>query len=79
MTDDTVDLRDVSPSTLVGRRVAKRFNTGIYIGTITETWKAADTHEQHWAIQFDDNDGMDLDLSELNTAFELYKIYPHEY
>ena len=79
MTDDTVDLKDVSPSTLVGRRVAKRFNTGIYIGTITETWKTADTHEQHWAIQFDDNDGMDLDLSELNTAFELYKIYPHEY
>ena len=79
MTDDTVDITDVSPSTLVGRRVAKRFRIGIFIGTITETWIDDDNFDQYWCVVFDDTDVHDLNLTELTTALQLYKLYPTEY
>ena len=79
MTDDTVDITDVSPSTLVGRRVAKRFRTGIFVGTITETWIDDDKFDQYWRVLFDDTDVHDLTLTELTTALQLYKLYPTEY
>ena len=79
MTDDTVDITDVSPSTLVGRRVAKQFRTGVFIGTITETWIDDDNFDQYWRVLFDDTDVHDLTLTELTTALQLYKLYPTEY
>jgi hypothetical protein len=77
-TDEVTRIKELLKTTLIGQRIAKRFDDGIYIGTVTGTW-TADDHHQQWTIRYDDEDGEDLDLAAIREAISLYKIYPHEY
>ena len=60
-TDDTVDTKKVTSSTIMGNQISKRFQYGIFPGTIVATW-TNDNHIQQWRVKCDDDDGKDLTL-----------------
>jgi hypothetical protein len=78
LTDDVTELKEMITHTLIGKRISKRFEKGIYLGTVTSTW-IDDDHHQYWRIRYDDEDGEDLNLKEIWEALTLYKLYPNEY
>jgi hypothetical protein len=71
-------LKELITQTLIGKRISKQFEKGIYLGTITSTW-IDDDHHQYWRIRYDDEDGEDLNLKEIREALTLYKLYPNKY
>ena len=73
MTDDIVDTKHTSPGTLVGRRVAKRFHDGIYIGTVTDAWIDED-HVHYWTVTYDDHDFEDLNFVDIHESLALLDI-----
>jgi hypothetical protein len=78
LTDDITKLQELITQTLIGKRVSKRFSTGVYLGKVTSTW-TNDNHHQYWRVRYDDEDSEDLNLNEIRDSLSLYKLYPHEH
>jgi hypothetical protein len=70
LTDDATELKELITQTLIGKRISKQFEKGIYLGTITSTW-IDDDHHQYWRIRYDDEYGKDLNLKETWEALTL--------
>ena len=78
LTNDITELKEMLKLSLIGQRISKRFEAGIFLGTVTSTW-TDDDHQQYWRVRYDDDDGEDLNLDEIRDSLALYKLYPHEH
>ena len=69
-------LLDEAPgASLIGRRVAKRFDEGIFFGTIKEFLPIGSVEEAPydlWSVLYDDEDEEDLAITDIKPMLELY-------
>ena len=66
--------RKPDPSEWVLRRVGKKFDSGIYFGTIMEYVSASMSQDgEFWHVKYDDGDEEDFDESTLKKALVFYK------
>ena len=56
--------------TLVGRRIAKKFSQGIFIGAIEDEPNAS---SRYWFVRYDDGDSEEMERREVNKAMRLYE------
>lgn len=73
-----MDVNSKVPTTLLGKRVSKRFHDGIYVSTITDV-HTDDDYKPLWHVCYNDSVSKDLDLNEICDAVKFHSIYPHEH
>lgn len=67
---------DQSPSSFEGRRIAKRFDEGLFFGTIVS--HRVDKRTTYWHVQYDDDDAEDLDYDEVLQQTALFESYSEQ-
>ena len=60
-------------NSVVGKRVAKYFNSGLYFGKVEESWYCADDNDTYWKVVYDDGDVEDNDAESISNMICLYK------
>ena len=60
----------------IGKRVAKKFDEGLFFGTVHELWK--ENGKERWEIRYDDDDTEDMNEKELGKALKLYQKQRHK-
>ena len=78
LTDDLIDVNLKVPTTLLDKRVSKRFHDGIYVGTIIGIF-TDDNYKPLWHVRYDDGDSEDLDLNKVRDAIKFHTLYPHKH